>query len=298
MSVPAAYLGVILIWSTTPLAIQWSSEAGYLFGVTARMAVGLALCGLLVPLLRADIPNHREAWRTYLIAGLGIYVSMLSTYWGARYIPSGLISVLFGLTPIVTGLMASLWLTERGLTPARLVGMGAGLAGLALVFRPGGHADPRALQGMGAVLLAVLAHSASTVGLRRYGGAVSALATTTGALAVALAAYLLTWVLAGEHWPEAVPTRAGGAILYLGVFGSALGFFLFFYVIRHAGASRAATIPLLTPVLALLVGALLNGERVSVEVLLGAALILSGLLFHEQGEALWRALRLLRRASH
>ena len=49
MSVPAAYAGVILIWSTTPLAIQWSAHgAGFSFAVMARMLVGLALCLLLM----------------------------------------------------------------------------------------------------------------------------------------------------------------------------------------------------------------------------------------------------------
>ena len=41
MSIPAAFLGVVLIWATTPLAIKWSSEdAGYLFGVASRMVLG------------------------------------------------------------------------------------------------------------------------------------------------------------------------------------------------------------------------------------------------------------------
>ncbi|MBU2479196.1 MAG: EamA family transporter, partial [Gammaproteobacteria bacterium] len=45
MSMPAAFLGVILIWSTTPLAIQWSSEGGgFLFGVAARMWLGALFC--------------------------------------------------------------------------------------------------------------------------------------------------------------------------------------------------------------------------------------------------------------
>ncbi len=41
MSIPAAFLGVVLIWATTPLAIKWSSEdAGYLIGVASRMVLG------------------------------------------------------------------------------------------------------------------------------------------------------------------------------------------------------------------------------------------------------------------
>ncbi|MDX1336059.1 MAG: EamA family transporter, partial [Gammaproteobacteria bacterium] len=44
MSVPAAYMGIIMIWATTPLAIKWSGESvGFLFGVSARMLIGLAV---------------------------------------------------------------------------------------------------------------------------------------------------------------------------------------------------------------------------------------------------------------
>ena len=48
---------------------------------------------------------------------------MLATYWGARYIHSGLVSLLFGLTPLITSLFAALWLGEEALRPSRLAGL-------------------------------------------------------------------------------------------------------------------------------------------------------------------------------
>ena len=57
MSLPAAYLSVILIWSTTPLAIQWSAqEASFSFAVMARMLVGLAICLVLLRVTRTAFP--------------------------------------------------------------------------------------------------------------------------------------------------------------------------------------------------------------------------------------------------
>ena len=131
MSVPTAYLGVILIWGTTPLAIKWSGEGvGYLFGVTGRMVIGVLLAVALMQLLRLHFPWHVAARRTYLAAGLGIYLAMTAVYWAAQFIPSGWIAVVFGLSPIITGLMARLWLNERGLTPLRLLAMLLGLIGI------------------------------------------------------------------------------------------------------------------------------------------------------------------------
>ena len=94
MSVPLAYIGVIVIWSTTPLAIKWSGgDAGFLFGVTARMSIGLLFSSILIMLLsRRGLPWNKAARKVYLVAGIAIYGAMLSVYWGSQYISSGFIS--------------------------------------------------------------------------------------------------------------------------------------------------------------------------------------------------------------
>jgi drug/metabolite transporter (DMT)-like permease len=284
MSVPAAYLGIILIWSTTPLAIKWSGEGpGYLFGVSARMAIGAVLCLLLVRLLRVALPWHRAAVRSYAAAAVGIYGAMICVYWGAQHVPSGLISVLFGLTPIVTGVLAAGRLNEPALTPARLAGGVIGLGGLLLIFgveRPGSDA----VYGLAAVLLSVLLHSLSSVWVKRAGAALPALALTTGALLLSLPCYLLTWLLLDGRPPPALPLHAALSIVYLGVFGSVAGFFLYYYTLQRVSAGRMALILLVTPVLALLLGHFLNGESFGGRQIAGTALILSGLLFYEAGE--------------
>ena len=71
MSVPLAFLAVVLIWSTTPLAIKWSGEGpGYLFGVFSRMALAVVVCLALLLILRRQLPWHRDARRAYLSGAL------------------------------------------------------------------------------------------------------------------------------------------------------------------------------------------------------------------------------------
>ena len=283
MSVPAAYLGVILIWSTTPLAIQWSTQGtGFAFAVFARMAIGVALAALLIALWRVGFPLHRRARRSYLAGGLGLFGAMTLTYWGARHVHSGLISVLFGLSPLVTGVLAARWLGERALTPLRLAGMTLGMAGLATIFAQGeGAGDAQAALGLAALLLAMLIYSASLVWLKRIGDDSPPLATTAGTLAVSLPLFGLVWWLAEGSVPAELPPRAGAAIVYLGVFGSVLGFALYYYVIRHMEAGRVALITLVTPVLALLLGQALNGEEITARVWFGSGLITGGLVLHQ-----------------
>jgi drug/metabolite transporter (DMT)-like permease len=290
MSVPAAYLGVILIWSTTPLAIQWSAQgASFSFAVMARMLIGLAICLLLVA-TRTALPLTAAARRLYAISGLSMFMAMLLTYWGALHIPSGLISVIFGLSPLVTGVFAALWLSERTLTPIRLAGLGLALAGLWLIFGQPWPGDGQATLGTAAVVAGMTLQALGLVWIKRLNVRASALAITTGSLGVAMPLFVLAWLIADSaRLPPDTTLRAGAAIVYLGVLGSVVGFTLYYYVIKHLDAGRVALIMLVTPVAALLLGQTLNQERIPAVGWAGIALIGAGLLLYE-----WQALRLLK----
>ncbi|MDX2457883.1 MAG: DMT family transporter [Gammaproteobacteria bacterium] len=285
MSVPAAYIGIILIWSTTPLAIQWSSdEVGFLFGITSRMMLGV-LGGLLVAgLFSIRLPWHTKARRTYLAAGLGLFLAMTSVYWSSQFIPSGWVAVIFGLAPIITGIMATIWLAEQALTTTRIIGMLLGLAGLAIMLLGSQQLGHHASYGIAGMVFSVTAYSASAIVVKRIAADVPALATTIGALVVTVLLLVVLYILTGEPLPAIVPPRAAISIAYLGLVGSVLGFSMYYYVLRHVEATRVALITLLTPVAALMLGHVLNGEALQTEALIGTATILSGLLLFEYGQ--------------
>jgi drug/metabolite transporter (DMT)-like permease len=285
MSVPAAFLGVILIWSTTPLAIQWSSEGlGYLFGVTGRMVLGAMVCVALVLALRHRIAMDRKAWETYIAAGVGIYGAMMMVYWGSQYIPSGLVAVIFGLTPVVTAGLAAFCLQEASLTFGKLLGALMGLTGLAVIFAGDIDGHAVAWQGVVAMLISVSLHSVSAVWVKRINRSLPALTTTTGGLLVAAPFYLVTWIIADGTLPVTYDVKPSAALLYLGVFGSVIGFSLYFYILKHWEANRVALIPLITPVMALIVGQYLNDEVISLDIWIGAAFILLALSLHQWGD--------------
>jgi len=282
MSVPAAYLSIILIWSTTPLAIQWSTSGnGFLFPVMVRMAIGLAICLVLLGIFRVKMPWHRNARMTYLAAGLGILGTMLCVYWGALYISSGLIALLFGLTPIFTSLAAALLLDERNFTASKLLGTLLGLIGLAVIFGSGLSLGEHAIAGILVVLLAVVMQSLSMVWVKRIGAAIPAMAVTSGALMLVAPILLLIWEISDGVLPLTISPRATWAIAYLGIFGSVLGFSFYFYVVKRMEAGQIALITLITPVSALLLGHILNGEQIQSGIWIGTACIIFGLLSHQ-----------------
>lgn len=291
MSVPVAYLTVVLIWSTTPLAVKWSGEGpGFLFGALGRMVLGV-LIGLAVLLaLRQRLPWHREARHTYLAAALGVYGALLCVYWGAQQVPSSIVAILFGLTPILTSLMARVLLGERSFTPAKVAGMLLGLVGLAAIFGGGLDLGPRAFAGIEVLLLGVSLHSLSTVLVKRSNTSLPGITVTAGTMLVSTPLFLLTWLAFDGTRPMALPVYSVMSIIYLGVIGSVVGFSLYFYVLRHVTAAAAALVTLISPVLALMLGAVVNHERLGAPVWVGAALVLGGLALHQGGNAFDRFL--------
>lgn len=288
MRILIAYISVVLLWSVTPLAIKWSGEGpGYLFGVTGRMVTGLTVLILYLGLSRTPLPLDRRAVETYLAGALQIFGSMMLTYWSSQHLPSGWLSVIFGLTPLMTAPLAAVLLHEKSLTPRRILSYLVGLSGLAVMFHSALHFSFSASLGVLGILLASFFQSLSAVWIKKVQRGLPALVQVTGSLLVAVPLYLLTFFLAGETWPSVLPDRALYSILFLGVVATTLGFALYFYILQRLPAGRVSLITLLTPMLSLYVGDLVNHETVTHSVYLGTALILSALVLYE-----WDSLRL------
>jgi len=282
MSVPAAYAGLIIIWSTTPLAIKWSSAGpGFLFGVMGRMVLGVLLCLLILKILKIRLPMQPNARRVYLFGGLSLYSAMLTVYWSIQYIPSGLVSVIFGLSPILTSVLASWWLQESRLTIVKVIGIALGISGLALVFQSGLHVSQQSIYGIIGVLFAVCVHSVSSVWIKSVGQGMSAAIITTGELLVAVPLFIITWWVFDGSMPKEMPVRAGLAILYLGTIGSVIGFMLYFYILKKMQVATVTLIMLVTPVAALFLGHWIDHEPIHNIVWIGTGLILSGMLLHQ-----------------
>jgi len=288
----AAYAAVVLIWSTTPLTIQWSStEVNFLFGVASRMVIGVTLLLALHLILRKRIRRDRKALSMYLAGGLSLWIAMSGVYWGAQYIPSGWISVLFGTTPIVTGLFAMLWLHENVFTSLKLLGLITGIFGLVIMFFSGSLQTDASVLGIILILVSVITHGSSAVWIKRINAGLDGMTATTGSLLVATPLFVLNWWLLDGVWPTSIPIKSAAAILYLGVFGSVIGFTLYYFLLRSVSPNRLALITLITPILALMLGQWVNQEVVTTNVWFGSGVILLGLALYEWGDEMFPSRR-------
>ncbi len=291
LAVPAAYLGILLIWSTTPLGIKWSAEAGFLFGITARMVLA-AVCFIGFALVfRRTIQVSKNVWPAYLVNGLGIYAAMMLLYWGAQFIPSGLMAVIFGLSPLTTGILSSIVLKERSMTVMKIGGSLVGVTGLLMVFGSQGELPTNAGLGIMATFGALVVYSVFIVTLKRIARDIPTFSLTAAGVFISALAFALTWIFSNQVIPVDAPSRSYLAIIYLAVVGSVVGFLLFFYILRRIAATKVALVTLITPVTALILGGLLNNEILPPQIWVGAGVILAGLLIHHLGDLLTQVFR-------
>lgn len=285
MPVLTAYMMVIFIWSTTPLGIQWSgAEVGYEFGVALRMLIGLACLGLVIRFFRLPLPWDQKNLGVYLAGGIPLFLAMSTVYWSAQFIPSGWISVIFGLTPFFTSFFAVLILSERSFTPAKSLGMLLGLCGLLVVFSESLQLAENAWMGVAGTCFASMVHSLSAVLLKKIGATIHPVSVTTGSLLIATPLFILNSLMQGL--PDEIPVKSLSAIVYLAVMGTAIGFPLYYYCLEKLHAERVALITLITPITALLLGGWLNNEVIGIQIWAGTFLVLCGLSIYEYGKYL------------
>ena len=281
-----AFLFVIVIWSTTPLAIKFSSEGLHpMMGVGARMFIATLCAYFLVKLTRQKIPLTIKALKNYLSGGLGLFCGLTAVYFSVAYVPTGLISVLYGLSPIISGVLAYYLIDDPPFTFMQWLALALSVLGLAFVFLGEIQFDLNLFYGVGLVLLSVLCFSLSSVLVKRHQVDSHPLVQTSGTLIVCLPLFLISSASASElPVYSSISEVTKLAILYLALIGSIVGLLSYYYVLRETSPSTVALSTVITPVIALFLGAGFNNELFSPWAYFGVFLILFGLIVFNWGD--------------
>ncbi|AZZ97589.1 DMT family transporter [Pseudoalteromonas sp. R3] len=286
MPVQASYILVIMIWSTTPLGIVISSAGmSPTLSVFLRMAIALMLCFFIILIGRYRVPVSRRAWTLYCYSGIGIFGGMLLSYLAAQTVPSGVISLVFGLAPVLSGLFAQHLLREARFSAIKWLALALSFVGLYLVVMSQITELDLAPRGLIYVLGAVTCFSLSGVMVKRVRLVIHPLATTFGSLLLVTPMFgLVWWVSDGQLKMQSWQQSSVLATVYLGVFGSLIGFIAYFHVLQKLKASTVALTTLITPGFAMLLGAWINNEKITLTLLTGASIIMVSLAVFQFGE--------------
>ncbi|MGL6112816.1 MAG: DMT family transporter [Rubrivivax sp.] len=249
------------------------------FGPAPLVAMRLGIAALmLLPIVawRGGWPQLRANPRALFMVGVPFTALpfMLMT-WGALHITAGLSAVLNATAPMFGALVAHFVLKER-LGAWRAAGLVVGFAGV-LILMSGGSASLKTGDGALAVLAVLGTAMIWSVGAnytRRKMAGIDAMVTTAGSLA---AASLFLAPLAWATWPSTPPTpRAWAEMAFLGVASSGLGMWMYFRLLRRIGAVRAMSVTFLSPLVAMVSGALYLGEALTLQMVGGCAVVLLG----------------------
>jgi len=285
----AVYVFLCAIWGSTWLAIKIGLE--YLPPLRFAALRMVLACLVLLPfaLRRRDRrPTGREA-RFIALAGflqIGLFYALI--FVAQQWIESGLAALLFATFPICAGVFAHFLLPNEPLTPRTIAAAGLGLSGVALIE---GAALVRALQadfgallsGGGLVFAAAIVSGFASVLVKKHLGRVDPIVNVSAETLVG-AAFLLPLALLVERGMPARWTPAAiGSLAYLAIFGTAVTFAGLFWLIKRVPISVVSTIPLVDTFIAVLLGALVLGERLPARALTGGALILLGVFLATRG---------------
>ena len=272
----AAYAGMCLIWSSTWTVIKVGLRgAPPLTGVSVRFVIAALLLALILLARRLRPPRVRRFWWLSLTLGITqVAVPYILVYYAEQRISSGLTAVLYSTMPLVVALLARVFLGDR-LTAAKLVGIAAGIAGVALIFSDNLQAESGI--GVAAVLTSVLFAGFSSVLTKRHGMTYDPQVLL---LPTFLVGGLVTLALAApleQSDPRQYDALTWMTILYLAIVGSVLAFSLYLWVLRRVEVTVVSYQTFIIPILAVLLGSLFLDETITTRTGLGAILILTGI---------------------
>jgi drug/metabolite transporter (DMT)-like permease len=279
-----AFIIVTLIWGSTWLVIR--GQLGVVapaWSICYRFLIAAAAMFVYGAFARSPMRLDRAGIRLVsLIALTQFFLNYALVYHAEARVTSGVVAMIFALLIVPNALLARFFL---GMPISRRFALGSivSLVGLGFLF---GHEVVHAASGGGPVALGIamalvsvlVCGCANVLQASRPGRTLSPVPVMAWSMLIGSAMNaLFGLVVAGAPTIDLDPAYLGG-IVYLGLFGSAVTFPLYYLVIREMGPARAAYSSVLTPVIAMGLSTLFEGYRWSLAAVFGALLVLIGLL--------------------
>ena len=267
------FVAMSIIWGIPYLMIKVAvEEVSVPVLVLARTAVGAAVL-LPLALSRKAWVAIRKHWKPLLAFA---FFEIIAAWWllsdAERYLTSSMTGLLIAASPIIAAVLDRFTGGERRLGFTRILGLGIGLVGVAVLAGPdliGGSTWP-----IIEVLLVATCYAIAPLIAARYLADVPTLPMVAACLGVAALVYAAP---AAATWPDEIPsTRVLLALAGLAVICTALAFIVFFALIREVGGARALVFTYINPVVALAAGVFILGEPLTPWHIAGLALVLAG----------------------
>jgi drug/metabolite transporter (DMT)-like permease len=281
LRIAVGFLLIFLIWGSTWLVIKIGvATVPPFLAAGVRFALAVCILAVIVRIRKIPVPRTPDALRVYAAVGLCTFgLSFALVYWAEQFIPSALASILFAASPFWVALFSRLLLSTESIDKFKAAGILSGFAGIVVIFWGDiGPAGSSAAPGMLAIVAGTILQAFAVVFTKRHGQAVNPFVLNMIGMAIGTAC-LLSLSLATEQWTGIHWNQSAVlSILYLAVFGSVIAFVTFYWLLKHTEPVYLSFTTFVNPIVAILLGAVVLGESLGAPVLIGACLVLAGIL--------------------
>jgi drug/metabolite transporter (DMT)-like permease len=270
----ALFVTMSLLWGIPYLLIKIAvSELDPSFVVFVRLAMA-ALVLLPLALVRNAVGPLKAYWKGLLAIGtVGIVLPFLLIAYGEQHITSALAALLIAADPLFVVILALRMDASERVSGIRLLGLVIGFVGVAALLGLNVGGDALALLGGAMVLGAALCYALSAL----WAKPIAEVSSLGGTAVTTTIAALVLLPPAALNMPTQMPSpQVLISMLVLGLLCTAVAYVVYFNLIGEAGAGRAALITYVNPAVAVLVGALVLNEPITLGTVIGFILIVVG----------------------
>ena len=275
------YMLLVLIWATTPLAIVWSVQEVHPMWVLVIRYFGASVIALfLLMLMRNPLPLDQTSLKSYVAGSLNLIGAQLFIYLAANYLTSGLMALIFGFSPLIAGLIGHVILKTQKLVGLQWVGMAIAVSGLSFVFAESADAQVNPI-GIVLMLISMVSYISSIFWVKQINAPLSPMSQATGSLLVSSLSSLLLLPFIWSHMPSQMPgTQTMIGFLFTMIMSSIVAMLCYFWLIRRLAPSTVSLSNVMTPIIALILGATLNHEQISPHAVMGIAVVMFGIVMY------------------
>lgn len=268
------------IWGASYLFIKVGGESVTPITLVAMRTSIAGLTLMIAILARGEKlpPRRAPIWKWLLLLGLlNSVIPYTLITWGETRISSGLAAILVGAMPIFTVIFAHYMTHDEKMTPRKVVGIVTGFIGVVILFLPDFlTAATSNIFGGIAVVLAAVSYALATIYARRHTKGHSHLTVAFGQMLTASGILVPASLLLEHPWTLTPTFPAFASIFTLAVLGTAFAYLLYFWLISNVGATRTSLVTYISPVIAVILGALILNEHLQWTTVGGLGLIIAG----------------------
>ena len=281
------YALLVLIWAATPLAIVWSVAEVHPMWVLIIRYFGASLIALaLLKIMRDPLPFDAVSMKSYLAGSLNLIGAQLFIYLAANYLTSGLMALIFGLSPLIAGLIGHVILKTHKLVWLQWLGMAVAVSGLTFVFADSAESNVNPW-GVVLMVISMISYISSIFWVKQINAPLKPMSQATGSLIFFFFFSLALIPSIWQHFPTQIPsTNAIIGFVFTMILSSIVAMLCYFWLIRRLAASTVSLSNVMTPVIALVLGATLNNEHISSNAFIGIVIVMFGIVMYFWKE--WR----------